>query len=1140
MMSDCATIRNGLLIILFWITSGFFQTTSANVCEKTVAQALSVQGRVERLTEEGTQWGPVKLNDQFCPGVRIRVGKNSRVSLIINKITLVRLAENSSVRIDKQEEDGGAWLNLIEGVTHFISRVRNQFQVNTPYVNATVEGTEFTVESTDNSAVVTVLEGRVRANNAWGEILIKDGQKAVAYAGEAPRLEQVVDPIDAVQWTLYYPPLYEIDSGAGRKAFEAYRRGDIEGAFASLAQSLGVEQDPIMLVQRATLYLQVGKVDNALRDLKMALHQDASQADALALMSIIATVQSRREQALELAQRAINNNSRGLSPLLALSYARQAQFQLPEALAATQQATEFYPDSALAWSQRARLHLMFRELDEANFAAKRAVAIAPESAQTLTTLGFVHLIRLDLDQARQAFEQAIRFDQSAAPLPRLGLGLLEIREGNMVEGRQQLEIAANLDPGNAMIRSYLGKAYYEEVRDKQASTQFALAKKFDELDPTPWFYNAILRYSENRIVEALDELQNAIELNDNRAVYRSRFLLDQDGAVRNVTKARIYQDLDFKELVRREAYKSLQTSAYNHSAHRLLADSYKCVPKLVRATRSELLQSQLLQPLNGIPNHSGLTAGKLGNSDCTTSGFSEYSSLFIRNGLNLHLNAGGGSNNAVFNNLVLSGLHNRIAFSLGQYHYRTDFSLEDSDSELNIYKAFVQADITPSTSIQFEYTQSDSDRRYPILNSANEPGELDNRVRVEPKRQLGRVGLHHQFNSNGHLIASIVENDLMDSSSLLSSVYDPNYPLSDGSESPAIVDHLYTNSFDGDSTTMELQYIQPLHDHTFTLGVSHHVDDIKKTRFRQPIVNLLTQSPPYVHTYPFPVEQLDRVGIDTQFSNIYLYSQIALPAKLNLTLGIAHENYDLSLYETEQTNPKFGLTWKALDSLAFRAAYLEKIAPPPYMYQRIEPTQVAGFNQVHDIEGGYEIEQYGFGVDATLSKTLGLLIEHTKRDFESSDYQFDLSEDSYPSFDEELTHVNLHWIATKRLAMHISYKKNDFTKSADASDDAVTMRYTDIGLNYRWTPRLLFRFLGSRIEQEIIRCCVETLQDKVWQLDTLVEYQLPKRLGKVSFVVKNLLDKSAQFYDINSDSEYTMSPSFTSERQLFGQFSLDF
>lgn len=117
----------------------------------------------------------------------------------------------------------------------------------------------------------------------------------------------------------------------------------------------------------------------------------------------------------------------------------------------------------------------------------------------------------------------------AAPLPRLGLGLAKIREGHLLDGGRELEIAASLDPNNATVRSYLGKTYYEEKRTPLDEREYNVAKQLDPKDPTPYFYDAIAKQTTNRPVEALQDLEKAIELNDNRAVYRSELLLVSPG-----------------------------------------------------------------------------------------------------------------------------------------------------------------------------------------------------------------------------------------------------------------------------------------------------------------------------------------------------------------------------------------------------------------------------------------------------------------------------------------------------------------------------------------------------------------------------------------------------------------------------------
>ena len=149
-------------------------------------------------------------------------------------------------------------------------------------------------------------------------------------------------------------------------------------------------------------------------------------------------------------------------------------------------------------------------------------------------LGFAYLMQVKTRQAREAFEKAITLDQ-ADPLPRLGLGLAKIRDGKLHEGGRDIEAAASLDASNALVRSYLGKTYYEEKRGPLDEREYSVAKQLDPKDPTPWFYDAIAKQTTNRPVEALRDLQKAIELNDNRAVYRSRLLLDADVAARSAS-----------------------------------------------------------------------------------------------------------------------------------------------------------------------------------------------------------------------------------------------------------------------------------------------------------------------------------------------------------------------------------------------------------------------------------------------------------------------------------------------------------------------------------------------------------------------------------------------------------------------------
>jgi len=291
--------------------------------------------------------------------------------------------------------------------------------------------------------------------------------------------------------------------------------------------------------------------------------------------------------------------------------------------------------------------------------------------------------------------------------------LANIRDGHLQSGRAEIEIAASLNPESSLTRSYLGKAYYEENRDELAATQFDLAKERDPRDPTSSFYDAILKQSHNRPVEALRAFQKSIDLNDDRAVYRSRLLLDEDIAARSVSLARIYQDLHFDQLGLLEGTKSLEADFANYSAHHFLADTYATLPRHEQASASELLQSLLWQPqnLNPVPALRPIEEGSLGLPPVgrilrglgpSQVSLNEFNPLFARDGLSLYLDGLAGSKNTLTDQTALTGIESDFSFSLGQGYVQTDGFSPNSDFKQQAYDALVQASLSPNASIQAE------------------------------------------------------------------------------------------------------------------------------------------------------------------------------------------------------------------------------------------------------------------------------------------------------------------------------------------------------------------------------------------------------------------------------------------------------
>jgi Tfp pilus assembly protein PilF len=494
------SLRKIVTAILFlpglWLAHPVSPTRAVEPCAEWVAKVVSIEGNVQVRRADEMQWRPVAINESVCSGDVLDVQPHSRAALVLRNEAVLRLDQNTVVNFAPSEHDRVSVLELLSGAAHFFSRTPRSLKINTPFVNAAVEGTEFFVRVERDQTSLSVFTGRVLAVNDFGSLVLENGQSAEAQTGKAPVLKVVVRPRDAVQWALYYPPILEEARqghthelaaapqpspplaeellGDGRQTPRAARHPEPPAASAD-AHALNLQ---------AARLLAVGCVAEATTALDQALRGDPASSDVYALQAIIAVVQNDKARALQLAGRAVDLNGRSAAAAIALSYAQQASFDLPGATRSLQTAVHNAPQNALALARLAELWLSQGYLDRAEEEARRAASLNPYLGRTQTVLGFAYLTRIKTEESRKAFEQAIELEQGD-PLPRLGLGLAKIRDGDLKGGRQEIEIAADLDPNNSLVRSYMGKAYYEEKRGRLASDQFAIAKELDPKDPTP-------------------------------------------------------------------------------------------------------------------------------------------------------------------------------------------------------------------------------------------------------------------------------------------------------------------------------------------------------------------------------------------------------------------------------------------------------------------------------------------------------------------------------------------------------------------------------------------------------------------------------------------------------------------------------
>lgn len=250
-------------------------------CSQWVAKFVSTEGTVEIRSAEDAPWTTAIRESPICAGAIVRVSEYGRAAIVLRDDTLVRLDARTALAFSPAESPS-TLLNMLKGAIHFISRTTRGLSVQTPFVNAAVEGTEFHIQSDETGAEVTVFEGRVHAANNEGGLHLHSGERARAGSGRAPTLEIPIKPRDAVQWALYYPPILSFSAlsfaaldgmswqGQIAQSLTLFRAGQLAPAYTQIAAVNEDIPDASFYIYRASLSLAMGQAALARTDIGRA------------------------------------------------------------------------------------------------------------------------------------------------------------------------------------------------------------------------------------------------------------------------------------------------------------------------------------------------------------------------------------------------------------------------------------------------------------------------------------------------------------------------------------------------------------------------------------------------------------------------------------------------------------------------------------------------------------------------------------------------------------------------------------------------------------------------------------------------------------------------------------------------------
>jgi Tfp pilus assembly protein PilF len=948
-------VRRTAFITILLIGNLLFRIAAAESVD--TASLLSKENAVD-VASGGGSWTSATVGQALAIRDRLRTGEDSRAAVRMTDLSVLRVDEFTETEIlPPRMGSAKPTLNLKQGSAYFFSREQvGEVQLQTPAANGAIRGTEFAVTvGTNGKTTVTMLDGELEFSNAQGSVLVHSGEQASAEPGRKPTKTAVIEAMNIIQWCLYYPgvlDLKELGFSAPQRrsnpSLAAYAEGDLLAALKGYRGGAGSGADN---VYRAGLLLAVGQVEKARRLLNATNRKTPGLQSLLTLIAAV-TLKPRPDSA----------PPQTASDWIAESYYLQSQANLPGALEAAKHATEIDATFGFAWTRVAELHFSFGRVPQAKAALAKGMQLSSRNPAAYALLGFLFSAENKINQAKDAFENAMAID-GALGNAWLGRGLCLIRQGKDEDGRRDLEVAAALEPNRAFFHSYLGKAFSNNANEPKARLELDRAKKLDPKDPTPWIYSAIENKQDSRINEAVRDLEKSQELNDNRRVYRSQFLLDQDRAVRSANLAAIYQADGMEDVSVREAARGVDADYSTASSHLFLANSYNALrdPKRINLRYetpwfNELLLANLLAPVGGGPLSQYVSE-------------QEYSKLFEADRFGISSTSTYFSTGEMRETASQFGMFRNVSYSLD-----TEFQYDNGrrpNNQITRSESYgqVKLQLTPQDTVFFQTKYQDV-RQGDLLQYYDQrdfaPG-VHFRELQQPAILL--AGYHHEWAPGIHtlLLAARLSDEIffsdrnsaVDINAFLQSGVRPNVSRSlvevrnaNGDVVNAFVlplDLDYHSTFT--TYTGELNQIWET-DHNllnfgarFQSGEFHTSDRLDNPpSFAAAFFNV----PPAAHDFTTSLDRQSYYAYDTwrPFRSLSItgglsYDRLTFPANYRNAPISAREN------SRDHLSPKVGVIWNPYGNLYVRGAYTQSLSGVSFDQSvGLEPNQVAGFNQV--------------------------------------------------------------------------------------------------------------------------------------------------------------------------------------------------
>jgi tetratricopeptide (TPR) repeat protein len=440
-------MKKRVLVLLFFVVFLCLAAGLSSASDIPAGRLINPQGSVAVLSTGKASWEGAQNGRELFAGDSVRTGQDSRVAILCVDETQLKLNQNTVVVLKSsapsarmgmavpaaQKEAGASLYEVPAGEIWLRNKnEKTKFEVQTPAVTAAIRGTEFNLKVGQEGATeLVLLEGRLTLANPQGRIDLDPGEEGFAQVGQAPVKRVILQPKDAVQWSLYYPGTFSYrDIPLGTKAaaipaVASYDRGDLE---------------------------------SSKRDADEALARDPENAQALQVLGWISLQRQDPQKALAYFDRARKQNDQSGLTVCGFALACYRTGDVVGAYKVMAAELRRGPPSSLVLVMSGYFSMLVGKIDEAKALLSDSRISGRDSSIAHSLLAQIYLIQNSKERAAAEVAMAMQAN-GESPMVRMTAALVRISYFDLPEARKLLEEALASDPCFLEAYVYLARLW---------------------------------------------------------------------------------------------------------------------------------------------------------------------------------------------------------------------------------------------------------------------------------------------------------------------------------------------------------------------------------------------------------------------------------------------------------------------------------------------------------------------------------------------------------------------------------------------------------------------------------------------------------------------------------------------------------